>query len=178
MKRQRDWSSILCLLFNRSRTLPSSDMCPWCDLFAVSMGANIAAFSQTQRSSISFARRKRQTKGGTMMMMSVQWPWETFSPICPTCQSLTLICLDTRLDSILSKNIQHRRSLDEIMKCTRFSKAEIRLLYRSFKQVTIIVEIWIYCTSLNASPFQGMSWWKCQWRTFAWNLSSILSSRQ
>jgi hypothetical protein len=43
--------------------------------------------------------------------------------------------LDTRLDAILSKNLQHPRSLDEIMKCTRFSKSEIRLLYRSFKQV-------------------------------------------
>jgi Ca2+-binding EF-hand superfamily protein len=43
--------------------------------------------------------------------------------------------LDTRLDAILSKNFQHPRSLEEIMKCTRFSKSEIRLLYRSFKQV-------------------------------------------
>lgn len=43
--------------------------------------------------------------------------------------------LDTRLEAILSKNLQHPRSLDEITKCTRFSKAEIRLLYRSFKQV-------------------------------------------
>ncbi|CAF0735025.1 unnamed protein product [Adineta steineri] len=41
---------------------------------------------------------------------------------------------DARLDSILSKNFQHPRSLDEIVKCTRFSKSEIRLLYRSFKQ--------------------------------------------
>ena len=47
------------------------------------------------------------------------------------------ICLnlDTRLEAILSKNQQHPRSLEEITKCTRFSKAEIRLLYRSFKQV-------------------------------------------
>ena len=45
--------------------------------------------------------------------------------------------LDTRLDAILSKNLQHPRSLDEIMKCTRFSKSEIRLLYRSFKQVFV-----------------------------------------
>lgn len=43
--------------------------------------------------------------------------------------------LDTRLEAILSKNLQHPRSLEEITKCTRFSKAEIRLLYRSFKQV-------------------------------------------
>jgi hypothetical protein len=42
---------------------------------------------------------------------------------------------DARLDAILSKNLQHPRSLEEIMKCTRFSKSEIRLLYRSFKQV-------------------------------------------
>jgi len=41
---------------------------------------------------------------------------------------------DTRLDAILSKNLQHPRSIEEIMKCTRFSKSEIRLLYRSFKQ--------------------------------------------
>jgi Ca2+-binding EF-hand superfamily protein len=41
---------------------------------------------------------------------------------------------DTRLEAILSKNPQHPRSIDEIMKCTRFSKSEIRLLYRSFKQ--------------------------------------------
>jgi len=46
--------------------------------------------------------------------------------------------LDTRLDAILSKNLQHPRSLEEIMKCTRFSKSEIRLLYRSFKQVEMI----------------------------------------
>lgn len=46
--------------------------------------------------------------------------------------------LDTRLDAILSKNLQHRRSLDEITKCTRFSKSEVRLLYRSFKQVCLI----------------------------------------
>ena len=45
--------------------------------------------------------------------------------------------LDTRLDAILSKNLQHRRSLDEITKCTRFSKSEVRLLYRSFKQVCL-----------------------------------------
>ncbi|CAF4282425.1 unnamed protein product, partial [Rotaria sordida] len=40
-----------------------------------------------------------------------------------------------RLDAILAKNVPHPRSLDEIMKCTRFSKSEIRLLYRSFKEV-------------------------------------------
>ena len=49
--------------------------------------------------------------------------------------SICATTLDARLDAILAKNLQHRRSLDEIMKCTRFSKSEIRLLYRSFKQV-------------------------------------------
>ncbi len=53
--------------------------------------------------------------------------------------------LDTRLDAILSKNLQHPRSLEEIMKCTRFTKSEIRLLYRSFKQVEIIsIKIYFY----------------------------------
>jgi len=33
---------------------------------------------------------------------------------------------------------QHPRSIEDIVKCTRFSKAEIRLLYRSFKQVIMI----------------------------------------
>jgi hypothetical protein len=46
--------------------------------------------------------------------------------------------LDTRLEAILSKNLQHPRSIEEIVKCTRFSKSEVRLLYRSFKQVEII----------------------------------------
>ncbi|CAF4008433.1 unnamed protein product, partial [Rotaria sordida] len=41
---------------------------------------------------------------------------------------------EARLDAILAKNVPHPRSLDEIMKCTRFSKSEIRLLYRSFKE--------------------------------------------
>ncbi|CAF4857774.1 unnamed protein product [Rotaria socialis] len=41
---------------------------------------------------------------------------------------------ESRLDALLAKNVQHPRSLEEIMKCTRFSKAEIRLLYRSFKE--------------------------------------------
>ncbi|CAF1495734.1 unnamed protein product [Rotaria magnacalcarata] len=40
---------------------------------------------------------------------------------------------ESRLDA-LAKNIQHPRSIEEIMKCTRFSKSEIRLLYRSFKE--------------------------------------------
>jgi hypothetical protein len=47
----------------------------------------------------------------------------------------TLFNLDANLDAYLSKNLQHPRSIEEIMKSTRFSKAEIRLLYRSFKQV-------------------------------------------
>ncbi len=42
------------------------------------------------------------------------------------------------MDAILARNLQHPRSLEEIMKCTRFSKSEIRLLYRSFKQVWIL----------------------------------------
>ncbi|CAF3972331.1 unnamed protein product [Rotaria magnacalcarata] len=41
---------------------------------------------------------------------------------------------DAQLDALLSRNLQHPRSIEEIMKCTRFSKSEIRLLYRSFKQ--------------------------------------------
>ncbi|CAF1076133.1 unnamed protein product [Adineta ricciae] len=41
---------------------------------------------------------------------------------------------DNRLDGGQSKNLQHPRSLDEIVKCTRFSKSEVRLLYRGFKQ--------------------------------------------
>ncbi|UJR31684.1 hypothetical protein I4U23_019165 [Adineta vaga] len=41
---------------------------------------------------------------------------------------------DARIDATLSKNLQHPRSLEEIVKCTRFSKSEVRLLYRSFKQ--------------------------------------------
>ncbi|UJR14991.1 hypothetical protein I4U23_001968 [Adineta vaga] len=41
---------------------------------------------------------------------------------------------DTQLDSLLSRRFQHPRSIDEIVKCTRFTKAEVRLLYRSFKQ--------------------------------------------
>ncbi|CAF3956020.1 unnamed protein product [Rotaria sordida] len=41
---------------------------------------------------------------------------------------------DGQLDALLSRSLQHPRSLEEIMKCTRFSKSEIRLLYRSFKQ--------------------------------------------
>ncbi|CAF3539306.1 unnamed protein product [Rotaria socialis] len=41
---------------------------------------------------------------------------------------------DLQLDALLSRNLQQPRSIEEIMKCTRFSKSEIRLLYRSFKQ--------------------------------------------
>ncbi|CAF0889355.1 unnamed protein product [Adineta steineri] len=41
---------------------------------------------------------------------------------------------DAQLDVLLSRRFQHPRSIEEIMKCTRFSKSEIRLLYRSFKQ--------------------------------------------
>ncbi|CAF1204290.1 unnamed protein product [Rotaria sp. Silwood1] len=41
---------------------------------------------------------------------------------------------DAQLDALLSRNLQHPRSIEEIMKCTRFSKSEIRLLYRTFKQ--------------------------------------------
>ncbi|CAF0812262.1 unnamed protein product [Adineta ricciae] len=41
---------------------------------------------------------------------------------------------DAQLDVLLSRCFQHSRSIDEIVKCTRFTKAEIRLLYRSFKQ--------------------------------------------
>jgi len=37
-------------------------------------------------------------------------------------------------DNITCKTLQHPRSLDEMMKCTRFNKSEIRLLYRGFKQ--------------------------------------------
>ncbi|CAF2763889.1 unnamed protein product [Rotaria sp. Silwood2] len=41
---------------------------------------------------------------------------------------------DAQLDALLSRSLQHPRSIEEIMKCTRFSKSEIRLLYRTFKQ--------------------------------------------
>jgi hypothetical protein len=46
--------------------------------------------------------------------------------------------LDAQFDAVLSRNSQHPRSIEDIMKCTHFSKSEIRLLYRSFKQVKLI----------------------------------------
>ena len=66
--------------------------------------------------------------------------------------------LDTRLDAILSKNLQHRRSLDEITKCTRFSKSEVRLLYRSFKQVCLTLVIYaVVCIDFQECPGGNVS---------------------
>ncbi|CAF0969437.1 unnamed protein product [Didymodactylos carnosus] len=41
---------------------------------------------------------------------------------------------DSRLDPVICKALQHPRSLDDMIKCTKFSRSEIRLLYRGFKQ--------------------------------------------
>jgi hypothetical protein len=45
--------------------------------------------------------------------------------------------LDTQSD-LTGKGSPQPRSIEDIMKCTRFSKSEIRLLYRGFKQVRVI----------------------------------------
>ncbi|CAF0825372.1 unnamed protein product [Didymodactylos carnosus] len=45
---------------------------------------------------------------------------------------------DSRLDPVICKALQHPRSLDDMIKCTKFSRSEIRLLYRGFKQDYIL----------------------------------------
>jgi hypothetical protein len=82
------------------------------------MGANVAALSQG-RGSFNFSKRKRPHRG--------TWNDEYISYV--------VLNLDATLDAYLSRNLQHPRTIEEIMKCTRFSKSEIRLLYRTFKQV-------------------------------------------
>lgn len=101
-----------------------------------------------------------------------KWQWESFA-----ISFLAFDNLDPRLDNVLGKNNQNRRSLEEIMKCTRFTKAEIRLLYRSFKQVRFVCKFDMSTASFSRCSL-GMSGWKCQWGTSSRNLFTIFSTRQ
>ena len=98
------------------------------------MGANIVVLSQ-RSGSFNFGKRRRLNKG-RRTAQSIGLGLRSLKCVATIDLTRTHFYLDGHSDQ-LSQNLQHPRSLEEIMKCTRFTKAEIRLLYRSFKQVRV-----------------------------------------